>query len=153
MYDNSVLVAAFSNLSIVLFDPLLCDCCRAIPPHVDHQIRSEVGHRVCPSPGKVQDFTGRHHKTHRSSSVVERVFRKVWFHVETVQHCTPFERALCLGVVEEFVVLRGEDGPSLLSYDLVDEIVFAVYVTLCEGSWCANPEEGEGGGVNLKLDW
>lgn len=139
------LIAAFPNFPIVLLQPVLCYGRRTISPHIDHQVRGQVGNSVRPSPGQVQYFARRHNKTHRSRSPVEGVFCEVWIYIKTVEHCAPFQGPLCLGVVQEPVVLRREDGPSFLAYYLIDEVVFAVYVALCECSWCANPKWEENG--------
>lgn len=134
LYPFFFCIATFSYISVVLLQPFLCDGCWAISPHIDHEVWGEVEHSVGPPPGQVQHLARRHLKGHWGRLRVERILLQIWLQLGGIENCTPLQRTFGLCVVEIFVILWGEYCPFFLSDDLIDEVIFAVDMSLCESA-------------------
>lgn len=132
--------ASLSNFLSIFIWPVLSNGSWPITPCVDHECWAHISHCVCPPPGQIQDLPWSHGERYWSCLGIEWVLIQVYVvQIICVQHWTPFQGAFGLCVVEEFVILRREYGPSFLTNNLIHKVIFTINVPLSESTLCTNP--------------
>lgn len=127
-----------SNGLSTVWKPQFKNSSWSTPPCIKHQRGSDILNKVGPTTREVENLSWTHNKGHWMGVSKQWILFIVWL-TELRKNSTPFQGALFFVIVQVLVIMWWENGPTLLSYHLVDKVIFAVNMTLSESPWCTYP--------------